>query len=311
MSSVFSNSTIASLVEQGQGLGFGQMLSKIRTVQPQLNLMEQYWAAWYSYMDNDILATGLMFFLLHEFMYFFRCLPWAILDQIPYFRRWKIQPTKIPSAKEQLFCLKSVLLSHFLVEAIPIWTFHPMCQKLGISVSVPFPSVMTMVKQISLFFFLEDTWHYWFHRLFHYGVFYKYIHKQHHRYAAPFGLAAEYAHPVETLSLGFGTVGMPIFYVMYTGNLHLFTLCLWITMRLFQAVDSHSGYDFPWSLNKFLPFWSGAEHHDLHHHYFIGNYASSFRWWDYVLDTEAGPEAKAEREERMKRKAELKAKKAN
>ncbi|AMD18542.1 HBL360Cp [Eremothecium sinecaudum] len=311
MSSTFANSTISALVGQGQGLSFNDILSNIRSVQPHLNLLEQYWATWYTYMDNDVLATGLMFFVLHETMYFSRSLPWLIIDQIPYFRKYKLQPTKIPSAKEQWHCLKSVLLSHFLVEAIPIWTFHPMCEKLGITVEVPFPSWKKSVAEIALFFVLEDTWHYWAHRLFHYGVFYKYIHKQHHRYAAPFGLCAEYAHPAETLTLGFGTVGMPILYVLYTGHLHLFTLCMWITLRLFQAIDSHSGYDFPWSLNKFLPFWAGAEHHDLHHHYFIGNYASSFRWWDYAFDTESGMEAKTTREERMKKRAELKAKKVN
>lgn len=300
MSAVFNNATLSNMV---RAASYSDTLKNIQNYQPHLNVMEQYWAAWYTYMNNDILATGLMFFLLHEFIYFGRSLPWFIIDQIPYFRRWKIQPTKIPSTKEQLYCLKSVLLSHFLVEAIPIWTFHPMCQKLGITVEVPFPELKTMALEICLFFVLEDMWHYWAHRLFHYGVFYKYIHKQHHRYAAPFGLSAEYAHPAETMSLGFGTVGMPIFYVLYTGKLHLFTLCVWVVLRLFQAVDSHSGYDFPWSLNKFLPFWAGAEHHDLHHHYFIGNYASSFRWWDFYLDTEAGPEAKAAREERMKLKA--------
>ncbi|CAB4252585.1 similar to Saccharomyces cerevisiae YGR060W ERG25 C-4 methyl sterol oxidase [Maudiozyma barnettii] len=308
MSAVFNNATLTNLV---RAASYGDTLKNIQNYQPQLNIVEQYWAAWYTYMNNDILATGLMFFLLHEIVYFARSLPWFIIDQIPYFRKWKIQPTKIPSTKEQLYCLKSVLLSHFLVEAIPIWTFHPMCQKLGITVEVPFPNLKTMTLEICLFFVLEDMWHYWAHRLFHYGVFYKYIHKQHHRYAAPFGLSAEYAHPAETMSLGFGTVGMPIFYVMYTGKLHLFTLCLWVVLRLFQAVDSHSGYDFPWSLNKFLPFWAGAEHHDLHHHYFIGNYASSFRWWDFYLDTEAGPEAKAAREERMKLKANKGAQKKN
>ncbi|CCK70158.1 methylsterol monooxygenase KNAG_0D04120 [Huiozyma naganishii CBS 8797] len=306
MSAVFSNSTLNTLIRSDT---FKDTFDNVVKFQPQLSKLEQIWASWYTYMNNDILATGLMFFLLHEIVYFARCLPWFIIDQMPYFRRWKIQPTKIPSTKEQLYCLKSVVLSHFLVEAIPIWTFHPMCEKLGITVRVPFPSIKKMGLEIALFFVLEDMWHYWAHRLFHYGVFYKYIHKQHHRYAAPFGLSAEYAHPLETMSLGFGTVGMPILYVMYTGELHLFTLCLWVVLRLFQAVDSHSGYDFPWSLNKFLPFWAGAEHHDLHHHYFIGNYASSFRWWDYCLDTEAGPEAKAEREERMKLKAMNKSKK--
>ena len=141
-------------------------------------------------------------------------------------------------------------------------------------------------------FVLEDTWHYWFHRGLHYGVFYKYIHKQHHRYAAPFGLAAEYAHPVEVALLGLGTVGIPIVWCLITGNLHLFTVSIWIILRLFQAVDAHSGYEFPWSLHNFLPFWAGADHHDEHHHYFIGGYSSSFRWWDFILDTEAGPKAK-------------------
>jgi len=305
MSQVFQNATnILPL-----STTYFDALNIISNTNPQLSTIEIYWASWYHYMQNDILATGLLFFTLHEFMYFTRCLPWFIIDKIPFFNKWKIQPSKIPSNKEQWECFKSVLISHFLVEAIPIWTFHPLCEKLGISISVPFPSIKTMFWQICLFFCLEDMWHYWAHRLFHYGPFYKYIHKQHHRYAAPFGLTAEYAHPIEIMSLGAGTVCMPILYVYYTKNLHLFTLCLWITLRLFQAVDSHSGYEFPWSLHHFIPFWAGAEHHDLHHHYFIGNYASSFRWWDFTLDTEAGPEAKAEREERMKLKAEAKAKK--
>lgn len=305
---VFLNSTV-STIGLPVAKTYFESLSIISNTQPQLNVLEQWWAAWYYYMQNDILSTGLLFFVLHEVMYFGRCLPWYIIDKIPYFNKYKIQANKIPSDKEQWECFKSVLISHFLVEAVPIWTFHPLCQKIGISVSVPFPSVTKMALQVALFFVCEDVWHYWAHRLFHYGVFYKYIHKQHHRYAAPFGLAAEYAHPVETMTLGLGTVGTPIIYVYFTRDLHLFTLCIWITLRLFQAVDAHSGYEFPWSLHHFLPFWAGAEHHDLHHHYFIGNYASSFRWWDYTLDTEAGPEAKAEREERMKLKAEKAAKK--
>merc|ERR1711939_306311 len=114
----------------------------------------------------------------------------------------------------------------------------------------------------------------------------------HHKYSAPFGLAAEYASTIEVLVLGIGTVGSPIVWCALTGgNLHMVTMYSWIILRLFQAVDAHSGYDFPWSLHHFLPFWAGAAHHDLHHQHFLGNYASSFRWWDYLMDTEAGPEA--------------------
>nr|GAT57949.1 predicted protein [Mycena chlorophos] len=46
------------------------------------------------------------------------------------------------------------------------------------------------------------------------------------------------------------------------------------------------GYDFPWSLNKFIPFWSGADHHDFHHMAFTNNFATSFRWWDRMLGTD-------------------------
>lgn len=276
---------------------------------PQLNVLEKIWGAYYYYMGNDVFATGLLFFSVHEFMYFFRCLPWAIIDRIPYFNKYKIQETKLPSNQEQWECLKSVLTSHFLVEAFPCWFFHPVCKKLGISFEVPFPSWTTICFHLAVFFVLEDAWHYWFHRGLHYGVFYKYIHKQHHRYAAPFGLTAEYAHPIEVMLLGFGTVGIPIVWCMLTGSLHLFTVCLWITLRLFQAVDSHPGYEFPWSLHHFLPFWAGADHHDEHHHYFIGSYSSSFRWWDAVLNTEAGPAGKAKREQKMKLRAEMAQKK--
>lgn len=270
---------------------------------PNLSLIEKLWGSIYYYMGNDLFTTGLIFFITHETMYFGRSLPFFIMDKIPYFKKWKIQE-KAPSNEEQWECFKSIFISHFLVEIVPIWGFHPLCEKLGISYSIPFPPITQMLIQLAVFFVLEDAWHYWFHRGLHYGVFYKYIHKQHHRYAAPFGLAAEYAHPVEVALLGVGTVGIPIAWVYFTGNLHLFTVCVWISLRLFQAVDAHSGYEFPFSLHNFLPFWAGADHHDLHHHYFVGGYSSSFRWWDYFLDTEAGPEAKAARELRMKQKAE-------
>ncbi|KAG0783510.1 hypothetical protein G6F57_005524 [Rhizopus arrhizus] len=69
-------------------------------------------------------------------------------------------------------------------------------------------------------------------------------------------------------------------------GLHLVTMLLWIVLRLFQAIDAHSGYDFPWSLCHWVPFWAGADHHDYHHQAFIGNYASSFRWWDYLFGTD-------------------------
>ena len=86
----------------------------------------------------------------------------------------------------------------------------------------------------------------------------------------------------------------------------IFAVYVWITLRLFQAVDSHSGYgtflyfspsisnflltgvalDFPWSLQHIIPFWSGAEHHDFHHMAFVNNFSTSFRWFDWAFGTD-------------------------
>jgi methylsterol monooxygenase len=56
-----------------------------------LNYAERLWAAWYAYMQNDVLATGIMSFVMHETVYFGRSLPWVMIDMIPWFRRYKIQ----------------------------------------------------------------------------------------------------------------------------------------------------------------------------------------------------------------------------
>jgi methylsterol monooxygenase len=40
-----------------------------------LNTAEKAWAAWYTYMQNDVLATSLMSFTLHKIAYFGRSLP--------------------------------------------------------------------------------------------------------------------------------------------------------------------------------------------------------------------------------------------
>ncbi|KAG6372566.1 hypothetical protein JVT61DRAFT_7678 [Boletus reticuloceps] len=91
--------------------------------------------------------------------------------------------------------------------------------------------------------------HYFAHQALHWGPLYKHIHKLHHKYSAPFGLAAEYAHPAEVFILGTGTIAGPMLYCYFTRNLHIFT---WLPPL-----------DFPWSLQHIVPFWSGAEHHQV------------------------------------------------
>ena len=100
---------------------------------------------------------------------------------MPYFHKWKLQPNKIPTAKEQWECTKLVLFSHFTIE-LPtvsafyecnvvtyqgyillqqIWLFHPLAESIGMSTyQVPFPDWKTMAPQVAFFFFFEDLFHF-------------------------------------------------------------------------------------------------------------------------------------------------------
>ncbi|CAG8522453.1 2242_t:CDS:2, partial [Scutellospora calospora] len=292
---IFEREKIISIVEQLNALT--QITSQ------NLNFAEKAWTSWFNSFENEAVATALLAFIMHEIVYFGRCIPFWIADFIPFFRQYKIQANKSNTVAEHWQCLKSVLFAHFFVELPLIFGFHPVATLFGMEITtVPFPHWQKMTYHVAVFFVFEDTFHYWFHRLLHYGPFYKYIHKQHHEYSAPFGLTAEYAHPLEVIILGTGTIGGPLLWVSITHDLHLLTVFIWISLRLFQTIDAHSGYDFPWSLRHFIPFWAGAEHHDYHHYAFVNCFSTSFRWWDYLMGTDLKYRAYKQRKE-----AELKA----
>jgi methylsterol monooxygenase len=138
--------------------------------------------------------------------------------------------------------------------------------------------------------------------LLHHASIYKYIHKVHHDHQAPFGIAAEYAHPIETAFLGLGTIMGPVLCAM-TYGMHLVTLYVWLVVRVLQTVEVHSGYDFPWSLNNWVPFWGGAEFHDYHHKTFVDNYSSTFTVWDSVFGTNTRYLAAKERNSKVSKLA--------
>lgn len=144
------------------------------------------------------------------------------------------------------------------------------------------PRWYILCGQVLICAVIEDTWHYWVHRLMHHKRLYKYVHKVHHTFQAPFGMVAEYAHPVETVVLGLGFfIG-----ILLTIN-HVFMMWAWVAFRLMETIDVHSGYDVPF-LNPMhiLPGYAGARFHDFHHYNFVGNYSSTFIWWDKLCGTD-------------------------
>ena len=82
----------------------------------------------------------------------------------------------------------------FLCNNIILFTLY----NFWISTLLPF-SRYVIVAQLIACLVVEDTWHYFVHRLLHHKRIYKYVHKVHHHFQAPFGMVAEYAHWIETI----------------------------------------------------------------------------------------------------------------
>jgi sterol desaturase/sphingolipid hydroxylase (fatty acid hydroxylase superfamily) len=136
-----------------------------------------------------------------------------------------------------------------------------------------------MFWQLMFCLVLEDFGFHHAHQLLHTKQFY-WIHKVHHRYHAPIGIASVYAHPIEYV---LGNV-LPSA-MLLQNRMHGWTFCVWLAFRASAAVENHSGYEFPWSMYQAIPFKAPTEYHDFHHSKNLGTYSGVLRFWDWVYGT--------------------------
>ncbi|KAG0299592.1 C-4 sterol methyl oxidase, partial [Dissophora globulifera] len=90
---------------------------------------------------NEALVTLALMFVTHEIIYFARCVPYLIADQMPSLQKYKIQQKTIQNtAQNQWKVFRYVLISHFFFELPMIIGFHPIAVYFGMAISsVPFP----------------------------------------------------------------------------------------------------------------------------------------------------------------------------
>lgn len=127
------------------------------------------------------------------------------------------------------------------------------------------------------------------HWLMHANKFlYKTIHKTHHEFKAPMGLAAIYCHPLEfflsdLMPLGFGLI-------MYT-SCNAWTVAVWVCFAVLATQTHHSGVRWPWIDLFSASLEAQPNFHDFHHEKFSVNYGA-MGWlddlhgtgWDYKKD---------------------------
>ena len=149
------------------------------------------------------------------------------------------------------------------------------------------PNGWTMFKQFSICIICEDFCFYWGHRLLHCKdkrlPLYKWIHKVHHEFEDNVSIGSMHAHPVEFAISNH----LPyISGVLLLGRrMHFSTYLFWTIFRMAESADAHSGYEFPWSIFRLMPFSADSTFHDFHHTRNVGNYGT-FTWvWDSLFDT--------------------------
>jgi sterol desaturase/sphingolipid hydroxylase (fatty acid hydroxylase superfamily) len=130
---------------------------------------------------------------------------------------------------------------------------------------------------------LQDTYFYFFHRLFHHPRLFKWLHYGHHRCKNPTPWTSFAFDPLEALIQSFFYIG-----IVFIVPLHFITVVCLFTIATVWAVINHLGFKlFPASpvYQWFGRWFVGPINHSLHHQKYTINYGLYFTFWDNLLGT--------------------------
>ncbi|TFY55165.1 hypothetical protein EVJ58_g8421 [Rhodofomes roseus] len=126
---------------------------------------------------------------------------------------------------------------------------------------------------IAWFLVFTDYGIYWIHRWEHNPMWYKWLHKPHHKWVVPTPFASHAFHPLD----GY-LQSIPYHFFIYVFPLHrLLYLGLFVFVNFWSILIHDSDMITGHPLEKVI---NGPAHHTLHHLYFTVNYGQYFTWAD-------------------------------
>lgn len=144
-------------------------------------------------------------------------------------------------------------------------------------------SIGYLFLSVVLAIIIHDTYFYWTHRIMHHPKLFRFFHLVHHKSTNPSPWAAYSFHPLEALVEG----GVIVVVVMVL-PIHPIAIGLFLLFMIAFNVYGHLGYEiFPrWLLKtKVGHLFNTSTNHNMHHHFFKGNYGLYFRFWDEIMGT--------------------------
>ncbi|CAF0797955.1 unnamed protein product [Rotaria sordida] len=247
------------------------------------------------YSDPILIIIGT--FVLHQSLFWIVNGIILLLTYIIYPNRslkYKIQKDIHLDSESVKECVKTVLINQLCILFPCLILICPLFMHLNLRWHIPFPPWYRILSELLCFIGVTEIFFYYSHLTLHTSYIYEYVHKKHHRFRAPIGMACEYAHPIEFLISNIGPViaGPLIF------QSHLLTTWLWLSFALLGTINHHSGYKLPGILGSGL---SNPTFHDFHHAQFTNNFGL-LGILDRLHGTDKAWRAKKLKEQQLKNK---------
>jgi len=222
-------------------------------------------------VTSGVLLLGTVFYLL--------------VDYMGWWKEKRLRPIEQYAPRAIMWrAVSEVSIEAFLVAPLlNYFIFYPLMKIYAKDdIFGPLPPWNELLLKLLIVALIEDTMFYWSHRLLHHRWVYKYIHKQHHEFKYTNALTTTFAHPIETIFTDIVPISIGV--CLVKGNMAF--ACVAFTLRIWQAIDAHSGYVFDWSIWNMFPFQSSTARHDFHHTHNVGCFGSLFIFWDWFCGTD-------------------------